>query len=258
MPAILFEIKNSIAFITLNRPEKFNAFNREMALSLQQRLDECNDDKNIRCVYITGSGKAFSAGQDLGEAVDPNSSAMKTMVSEHYNPIISKIRNLKKPVMAAVNGVAAGAGANIALSCDIVVAAESASFIQAFSKIGLIPDSGGTFFLPRLIGFQKASALMMLGEKVDAKEAERIGMIYKFFPDNLFNDEAKKIAAALTELPTNALAYTKMALNLSTMQNLQQQLQTEDDLQQKAVLTSDFKEGLASFLQKRKPIFNRE
>ncbi len=163
MTSILFEIKNSIAFITLNRPEKYNAFNREMALDLQEKLDQCEKNISVRCVYITGSGKAFSAGQDLAEVVGPNGPGMGTILSEQYNPIIKKIRNLSKPVLAVVNGVTAGAGANIALCCDVVIAAESASFIQAFSRIGLIPDSGGTFFLPRLIGFQKASAFMMLG-----------------------------------------------------------------------------------------------
>ena len=163
MSPILFEIKNSIAFITLNRPEKFNAFNREMALALQKVLDECENNNAIRCVFITGAGKAFCAGQDLAEIADPEGPGMEKILSEHYNPIINKIRKLSKPVVAAVNGVAAGAGANIALCCDVVVAAQSASFIQAFSKIGLIPDSSGTFFLPRLIGMQKATAFMMLG-----------------------------------------------------------------------------------------------
>ena len=168
----------------------------------RKNLDECENNKDVRCVYITGTGKAFSAGQDLAEVVDPNGPGMKKILSEHYNPIVSKIRNLNKPVIAAVNGVAAGAGANIALCCDVVVATQSASFIQAFSKIGLIPDSGGTFFLPRLIGFQKASAIMMLGDKISAEEAERIGMIYKFFADTIFIEEAEKIAFTLAELPT--------------------------------------------------------
>ena len=174
MSSILFEIKNGIAFITLNRPDKLNSFNSEMALLLQEKLDECKN-KEVRCVYITGAGKAFSAGQDLAEVTDPNGPGMQRILSEQYNPIVTRIRKLEKPVVAAVNGVAAGAGANIALCCDIVVAAESASFIQAFSKIGLIPDSGGTHTLPRLIGWQKASALMMLGEKVSAAEAEKNG-----------------------------------------------------------------------------------
>ncbi|MEO8719620.1 MAG: enoyl-CoA hydratase-related protein [Ginsengibacter sp.] len=253
---ILFEVKNAVAYLSLNRPEKFNAFNREMALALQQRLDECDTDKSIRCVYITGSGKAFSAGQDLTEIADPDSVGMGKILSEHYNPIVKQIRNLNKPVVAAVNGVAAGAGANIALCCDIVVASESAFFIQAFSKIGLIPDSGGTYFLPRLIGLQKASALMMLGEKVSAKESERIGMIYKYFSDEIFQDESKKIAIELSQLPIQGLAYTKQALNKSLEQNFWQQLETEDLFQQKSAATADFKEGVSAFIERRKPNFN--
>jgi 2-(1,2-epoxy-1,2-dihydrophenyl)acetyl-CoA isomerase len=176
-------------------------------------------------------------------------------VSEYYNPVIKKIRNLSKPVLAAVNGIAAGAGANIALCCDVVVAAESASFVQAFSRIGLIPDCGGTFFLPRLIGFQKASALMMLGDKISAAEAERIGMIYKYFPDENFVPEVEKVAFQLSKSATRALSFTKDALNKSFEQSLDQQLQTEDLLQQKSASTNDFKEGIAAFIEKRKPEF---
>ncbi|HSN08568.1 MAG TPA: enoyl-CoA hydratase-related protein, partial [Hanamia sp.] len=255
MTSILFEIENSIAFITLNRPEKYNAFNREMALALQEKLDQCEKNISVRCVHIIGAGKAFSAGQDLSEVVDPNGPGMDQILSEHYNPIIKKIRNLSKPVLAVVNGVAAGAGANIALCCDVVIAAEGASFIQAFSKIGLIPDSGGTFFLPRLIGFQKASAFMMLGDKISAKEAERTGMIYKYFPNKVLVKEAEKIANELATLPTRALAFTKEALNNSLLQNLDQQLVTEDLLQQKAAATNDFKEGVTAFMEKRKADF---
>ena len=255
MGSILFEIKNSTAFITLNRPEKFNAFNREMSLDLQEKLDECEKNISVRCVYITGAGKGFSSGQDLSQGAEPNSLDIGKIISEQYNPIIRKIRNLSKPVIAAVNGIAAGAGANVALCCDVVVAAESASFIQAFSKIGLIPDSGGTYFLPRLIGLQKSSALMMLGEKISAKEAERIGMIYKYFPDEIFFIEAEKIAVSLSQLPTKALALTKQALNNSLEQTLEQQLQTEDTFQQKAAATNDFKEGVSAFIEKRKPDF---
>src|SRR5258708_3297655 len=189
MSSILFEIKDAIGFITLNRPEKLNSFNREMALLMQEKLDQCKS-KEVRCVYITGSGKGFSAGQDLSEVADPNGPGFNEILSEGYNPIITRIRKLEKPVVAAVNGVAAGAGANIALCCDIVIAAKSASFIQAFSKIGLVPDSSGTYFLPRLIGWQKASALMMLGEKVSATDAEKMGMIYKVFPDETFSENA--------------------------------------------------------------------
>ena len=258
MSSILLEIKNAVAFITLSRPEKYNAFNREMAFTLQHVLDECENKSEVRCVLITGTGKAFCAGQDLGEVTDPNGPGMAKILKEHFNPIVTKIRNLNKPVVAAVNGIAAGAGANIALCCDIVIAAKSASFIQAFSKIGLIPDNGGTFFLPRLIGFQKAGAFMMLGDKIDAEQAEKIGMIYKFFPDKTFAKEAERLASGLAELPTKGLAYTKQALNKSLQQNLADQLQTEDELQQKAALTKDFKEGVAAFLEKRKPKFTGE
>jgi 2-(1,2-epoxy-1,2-dihydrophenyl)acetyl-CoA isomerase len=258
MPSILSEIKNNIAFLTLNRPEKYNAFNREMALSFQSILDEFEKDKSVRCVYLTGSGKAFCAGQDLAEITDPDGPGMEKILKEHYNPIVTKIRMLNKPVVAAVNGIAAGAGANIALCCDVVVAAQSAFFIQAFSKIGLVPDNGGTFFLPRLIGMQKASAFMMLGDKISAQEAERVGMIYKFFTDKTFIKEAEKIAFALAGLPTKGIAYTKQALNKSMGNTLELQLDTEDALQQQAALTKDFKEGVAAFLEKRKPNFTGE
>lgn len=254
MSSILFEITDQIGFITLNRPEKLNSFNREMALQMQAALDRCRED-DVRCVYISGAGKAFSAGQDLAEVVDPEGPGMERILSEHYNPVILRIQELKKPVVAAVNGVAAGAGANIALCCDIVVAASSASFIQAFSKIGLIPDSGGTYFLPRLIGWQRASAIMMLGDKIAATQAEQWGMIYQTIPDESFAAKSKAIANTLAQMPTTALANTKQALQKAFSQDLQQQLQTEDQLQQSSASTADFKEGVEAFIQKRKPAF---
>ncbi|MEP7376274.1 MAG: enoyl-CoA hydratase-related protein [Chitinophagaceae bacterium] len=257
MSSILFEINNGIAFVTLNRPDKLNSFNREMALLLQEKLDACKSNK-IRCVYITGTGKAFSAGQDLAEVTDPKGPGMKRILSEHYNPIVTRIKKLEKPVVAAVNGVAAGAGANIALCCDIVVASESASFIQAFSKIGLIPDSGGTHTLPRLIGWQKASALMMLGEKVSAADAEKMGMIYKTFPDETFAENSKNIAAYLAQMPTKGLAYTKQVLKMSFTTSFEEQLHDEDIFQQKAAQTADYKEGVNAFLEKRNPLFKGE
>lgn len=252
---ILFEVKNNIGFITLNRPQKFNAFNREMSLQLQQALAHCEGNEAVRCIYLTGNGTAFSSGQDLAEATEENGLSISQIIQEHYNPIILKLRTIELPVVCAVNGIAAGAAANIALACDVVVAAQSASFIQAFSKIGLIPDSGGTYFLPRLIGSQKASALMMLADKLTAQEACEIGMIYKYFADDIFENEAIAIATKLAAMPTKALVYTKQLLNLSANNNLHEQLQQEDKFQNLAANTHDFKEGVASFLEKRKPNF---
>ena len=257
MSSILFELREGVAWITLNRPDKYNAFNREMALLLQDKLEACKST-DVRCVYITGAGKAFCSGQDLAEVSDPAGPKIENIVGEHYNPVITLIRQLEKPVVAAVNGVAAGAGANIALACDVVVAAQAALFIQAFSKIGLIPDSGGTYFLPRFVGWQKASALMMLGDKVTAEEAERMGMIYKYFSNDTFEEEAGKIALTLASMPTKGLAYTKQLLNKSFQHTYQEQLQQEEIFQQQAGGTKDYKEGVEAFLQKRKPNFTGE
>lgn len=254
MSTLLFEVRDQTGFITLNRPDKFNSFNREMALALQDALDACKEEA-VRAVLITGAGKAFSAGQDIGELVGEQRIEIRQILSEHYNPIVQRIRKLEKPVVAAVNGVAAGAGANIALCCDVVVAAESATFIQAFSKIGLIPDSGGTFFLPRLIGWQKASALAMLGDKVSATEAERMGMLYKVFPDEQLAEESRKIALTLANMPTQGLALTKQLFNISIHSTLDDQLQEEDVFQQRAAMTEDYQEGINAFLEKRKPVF---
>lgn len=258
MSSVLFDIKDHVASITLNRPEKYNALNRDMALAIQDRLDECKAS-TIRSVLLTGGGKAFCSGQDLEEVSNPESEVDVTVIlKEHFNPIVKKIRRLEKPVIAAVNGVAAGAGANIALCSDLIVASKSASFIQVFSKIGLIPDSGGTYFLPRLVGWQKAAALFMFGEKLPAEEAERIGMIYKVLNDDNFQQEAFEIARSLAQMPTKALAFTKQALNNSLVNNYEDQLQDEEILQERAGRTSDYKEGVQAFLEKRKPNFTGE
>ena len=242
--------------ITFNRPDKFNSFCRDMALEFHEALDHAAGDETVRCVLISGNGRAFCAGQDLQEATDPNGSSLSDIVSQHYNPAILRIRNLEKPVIAAVNGVAAGAGANIALACDLVLAAESASFIQAFSKIGLIPDSGGTFFLPRLIGMHRATALMMTGDKVTATEAMHMGMVYKVWPDAEFATLYYEFAVKMAAMPTTGLALTKKALNSTYSNTLEQQLALEDALQHRAGNTSDYAEGTRAFLEKRNPKFS--
>jgi len=256
MPSIQLHIENGVAQVTLNRPETFNSFNREMALLLQNTLDECDTNQEVRAIILTGNGKAFCAGQDLNEVTSPElNPGFRKILEEHYNPIIERIRAIEKPIVAAVNGVAAGAGANIALACDIVVAVENTSFIQAFSKIGLIPDSAGTFFLPRLIGFQKASALMMLGDKVSVEEAERLGMLYKVYSADTFIEETNKLALKLAQMPTKALGLTKRLLNQSMVNTLEEQLSVESDLQIEAAESEDYAEGVNAFIQKRKPIF---
>ena len=252
---IHLEIIDGVGKITLHRPKVFNSFNQEMSMAAQEALDQCANDKSVRAIYLTGNGKAFCAGQDLAEAIDPNGPDIKRIVDEHYNPLIKRLRTIEKPIVCAVNGVAAGAGANVALAADIVVAKKSAFFVQAFSSIGLIPDSGGTFILPRLIGWQKASAYMMLADKIDGVEAERVGMIYKYFKDEEFEDASWKIALKLARLPTKGLGLTKRLLNMSYHNDLDAQLNAEGEVQVMAATTHDFKEGVQAFLEKRKPEF---
>lgn len=254
--SIKITIQNNVAYVTLNRPEVFNSFNREMALRLQDTLDQCEQNEEVRAIVLTGEGKAFCAGQDLKEVTHPElNPGFKKILEEHYNPIIQRIRNIEKPVVGAINGVAAGAGANIALACDIVLAHEKVSFIQAFSKIGLIPDSAGTFFLPRLIGFQKASALMMLGDRISAVEAERIGMLYKVLSLETFKEEITELAEKLAKMPTKALGLTKKVLNQSLTNDLESQLALESKHQIEASESEDYREGVASFVEKRVPNF---
>ena len=252
---ILFEKIDAVGKITLNRPEKYNSFVRKMALLLQEKLAECANNDSIRCVLITGAGKAFSAGQDLEEATDSNRPEIEQIVREHYNPIIKLFREIEKPVIAAVNGVAAGAGANLALACDIVVASKSAKFIQAFSKIGLIPDSGGTYFLPRLIGLPKAAAIMMTGESVSAEKAEKMGMIYAVYEDAEFESKSLQLAQSISEMPTKGLGDTKRLLNQSFNNSLNDQLDLEAEAQALSAKSEDHQEGIQAFLEKRPPKF---
>jgi 2-(1,2-epoxy-1,2-dihydrophenyl)acetyl-CoA isomerase len=252
---IIINLVNGVCELKLNRPAVFNSFNQSMAFALQKALDDCELNDEVRAIVITGEGKAFCAGQDLAEATDPEGPELQSIVKDHYNPIIERIRNIEKPIIAAVNGVAAGAGANIALACDITIAKKSASFIQAFSKIGLIPDSGGTFFLPRIIGFQKALALMMTGDKITAEQADQMNMIYKAVDDEIFDVEVKSFAENLAKMPTRGLGLTKKAVNASFSNNLTQQLAIEEELQTEAGQTYDFREGVNAFMEKRTPEF---
>ncbi|MCB9190478.1 MAG: 2-(1,2-epoxy-1,2-dihydrophenyl)acetyl-CoA isomerase [Flavobacteriales bacterium] len=252
-----FEIQDGVAIITLNRPDKLNSFNNSMGSNLQTALDHCMENAEIRCVLLTGSGRGFCAGQDLEEAVS-GVSEIEEHVENKYNPLVRKIRAIEKPVIAAVNGVAAGAGANLAYCCDIVLATESAKFIQSFVNIGLIPDTGGTFFLPRLVGIHRASVMMMLGEKVSAEEAKDLGLVYKVFPDGELMNGALELAKRMAQMPTRGIGLTKKALNYSLQNTLNEQLAVERDLQGMAGLTSDNAEGINAFLEKRKPVFKGE
>lgn len=255
--ALKTELSNGVLTLTLNRPEVLNSINKETALALQKSLDEAAVDHQIRAILLTGEGRGFCAGQDLAEATDPQAK-IDTFVREHYNPVVQKIRQLEKPVIAAVNGVAAGAGANFAFCCDIVFASKSSTFIQSFVNIGLIPDSGGTYFLPRIIGLQKATALMFTGEKIHAEEAERLGLIYKVCDDLDLMQEAGKLALKLAQMPTAGIGYTKRLLNASASNNLKQQLDMEEEMQLLAGNTYDYAEGVRAFLEKRKPVFKGE
>lgn len=241
--------------LTLNRPDKLNSFNEALHKALAAAFDEAASE-TCRAVLLTGAGRGFCAGQDLGDRTQDNGPPdLGYTLETFYNPLVRKIRALQKPVICAVNGVAAGAGANLALSCDLVLAAKSARFIQAFSKIGLVPDSGGTFFLPRLIGDARARALILLGEPLLAEKAEAWGMIWKVFEDDALMKEARMLTAHLATQPTQALALSKKALNESSAHTLDEQLDLERDFQRQAGKTPDYKEGVTAFIEKRIPQF---
>jgi 2-(1,2-epoxy-1,2-dihydrophenyl)acetyl-CoA isomerase len=253
-----YAVDQGVATITLCRPDVLNSFNRRMAQELQRALARAGGDADIRAVLLTGAGRGFCAGQDLAEATTGNVEEMDLgdVVKASYNPIVLAIRELEKPVVCAVNGVAAGAGANLAFACDLVVAAEDASFVQSFSKIGLVPDTSGTFFLPRLVGPARATAMMFLAEKVSATRALEWGMIYQVVPPTVLMDTALALAKQLATMPTIGLALTKKALNASFANDLKTQLALEAELQGRAGRTADFAEGVKAFLEKRKPIYS--
>jgi 2-(1,2-epoxy-1,2-dihydrophenyl)acetyl-CoA isomerase len=254
---ISYTVEEGVAKITLNRPDVLNSFNHGMGQEVQAALAESEQSAVVRCVLVTGAGRAFCAGQDLAEAAGPDSADfdLGSAVEQVYNPIVRQITCMGKPVVCAVNGVAAGAGANIALSCDLVMAADNATFIQSFCKIGLVPDSGGTFFLPRLVGVARAKALMLLGNKVDAHEALEMGMIFRVVTADSLPEESTSLARHLATQPTKGLGLIKRALNRSSENDLHTQLDLERDLQAAAGQTHDYMEGVKAFLEKRQPEF---
>jgi 2-(1,2-epoxy-1,2-dihydrophenyl)acetyl-CoA isomerase len=261
--SILFEMRDSVARITLNRADLLNSFNAPMSLRLQEVLAEVARDVTLRAVYLTGAGRAFCAGQDLNETVGrPDGQTVGgdlTDFAEHvrkvYNPVVLALRRMPKPVVCAVNGVAAGAGANLALACDIVIAAEEASFLQAFVKIGLVPDTGGTWTLPRLVGNAQAAALMLLGEKVTAARACELGMIYQVCPLAQLEETGFGLAKRLATQPTYAMSLLKQLLAASSHNSLEQQLELEAECQGLAGRSADYQEGARAFLEKRAPKF---
>jgi 2-(1,2-epoxy-1,2-dihydrophenyl)acetyl-CoA isomerase len=246
--------EHGVSTITLNRPDVLNSFNRRMAAEVQEALAAAAADESVRAVLLTGAGRAFCAGQDLGEAMHANLD-LGEIVRTSYNPIVLAIRQLEKPVVCAVNGVAAGAGANLALACDMVIASEDASFVQSFSRIGLVPDTSGTFFLPRLVGPARATALMFLADKVGANQALQWGMIYQVVPAAVLMESANALAKQLAGMPTRGLALTKKAINASLANDLPAQLALEEEYQRQAGRTADYAEGVKAFLEKRKPVY---
>lgn len=255
---ILFTIEQGVASLTLNRPDQLNSFNAQMHKEVREALKQVRQNAEVRCLLITGAGRGFCAGQDLGDRnVAPGTAApdLGESIEKNYNPLIRSLRDLPMPVICAVNGVAAGAGANIALACDITLAAKSASFIQAFCKIGLVPDSGGTWTLPRAVGMARAKALALLGDRLSAEQAEQWGMIWRCVDDAALQDEALKLARQLATQPTYGLALIKRALNASASNSFDEQLDLERDLQRLAGRSEDYREGVSAFMAKRTPEF---
>lgn len=258
-PVILYTTEGSVATITLNRPAVLNALSRELMEEFGKAIKAATDDANVRAVIVTGAGRGFSAGADLAASSSSRASGVSMgsgpLLREVYNPIILAMRAMPKPIISAVNGIAAGAGMSIALAGDIVLAARSAAFLQAFSKIGLVPDAGSTWFLPRYAGDIRARAMAILADKIPAEDAERFGMVWKVFDDEQLLPEAKKMASHLASMPTRAYGMIKHALNASQTSDLATQLELEAALQSQADQTEDFKEGVKAFLEKRPPQF---
>jgi len=259
--SIGFTIENGIAVLTLNRPDRLNSFTQAMHREVRDALDRLQADKTARVLLLTGAGRGFCAGQDLNDrAVEPGAPGVDLgeSVEKYYAPLVMTLRTLPMPVICAVNGVAAGAGANLALACDIVLAAKSASFIEAFSKLGLIPDTGGTWALPRLVGPARAMGLAMLGERLPAEKAEQWGLIWRCVPDEALMTEAMAMATHFATAPTRGLAYTKKALLASSTNTLEQQLALEASMMRELGYSHDYREGVAAFIEKRQPQFKGE
>ena len=255
---IRFVVEAGTAFITLNRPEALNSFTVEMHLEFRDALTRCADDQSIRCVLLTGEGRGFCAGQDLNDrAVAPGEASpdLGDSVEKYYNPVVRMITSMEKPVICAVNGVAAGAGANIALACDIVIAARSASFFESFCKLGVMPGSGGTWHLPRLLGMARAKAVAMLGPKISAEQAKEWGMIWDVIDDDQLVEQSREMATTLAAQPTKGFAFTKQALYASATNTLDEQLELEKELMRAAGQTQDYKAGVDAFMNKRTPEF---
>ena len=255
---ILFSIEAGVALLSLNRPDQLNSFNAQMHGEVKEALKQVRQNPDVRVLLLTGEGRGFCAGQDLSDRnVAPGSAApdLGQSIEKFYNPLIRQLRDLPMPVICAVNGVAAGAGANIPLACDLVLAARSANFIQAFCKIGLIPDSGGTWTLPRLVGMARAKELALLGNRLTAEQAEQWGLIYRVVDDTELRNEALMLARHLATQPTYGLALIKRSLNASLSNTFDEQLELEKDLQRLAGRSEDYREGVSAFMEKRSPSF---